>query len=119
MWARRRMWVVPGAREAGCKTSDKSRLTKYLSSSPAGKRQRKKKGFIDMDYQVQALDAPQTLTTQGNRRDRKHKDAFWGYIFLLPQLLGLLVFSLIPLISVFYLSMADWDGLGPITFVGL
>jgi multiple sugar transport system permease protein len=72
-----------------------------------------------MDYQVQALDAPHTLTTKGNRRDRKNKDALWGYVFLLPQLLGLLIFSLIPLVSVFYLSMASWDGLGPITFVGL
>ena len=31
-----------------------------------------------MDYQVQALDAPHTLTTKGNRRDRKNKDALLG-----------------------------------------
>jgi multiple sugar transport system permease protein len=72
-----------------------------------------------MDYQVQTLDTPQILTTKGNQRSRKNRDVLWGYIFILPQLLGLLVFSLIPLVSVFYLSMASWDGLGPITFVGL
>ena len=72
-----------------------------------------------MDYQVQTLDATrQAVAVKGNRRDRMERDAIWGYIFLAPQLLGLLLFSLIPLLSVFYLSMASWDGLGPITFVG-
>jgi multiple sugar transport system permease protein len=72
-----------------------------------------------MDYQVQSLEAPQALATKGKRGGRERRDALWGYFFVTPQLLGLLLFSLIPLISVFYLSMASWDGLGPITFVGL
>ena len=72
-----------------------------------------------MDYQVQSVKAGPVVATKGKRRDRMERDALWGYVFLGPQLLGLLLFSLIPLLSVFYLSMASWDGLGPITFVGL
>lgn len=71
-----------------------------------------------MDYQIQAAKVPQTLAVKRKRRQRANKDILWGYLFLLPQLLGLLIFSLIPLLSVFYLSMTSWDGLGPITFVG-
>jgi multiple sugar transport system permease protein len=68
--------------------------------------------------QVQAVEAPQALATKGQQRKRRNTNVLWGYTFLLPQLIGLLLFSLIPLISVFYLSMTSWDGLGPITFVG-
>jgi len=68
---------------------------------------------------VQAVEAAQAVATKGKQRNRRNRDALWGYGFLLPQLIGLLVFSLIPLVSVFYLSMVTWDGLGPITFVGL
>ncbi len=68
---------------------------------------------------VQAVEDAQAVATKGKQRNRRNRDALWGYGFLLPQLIGLLVFSLIPLVSVFYLSMVTWDGLGPITFVGL
>ncbi|MFL5587303.1 MAG: carbohydrate ABC transporter permease [Ktedonobacteraceae bacterium] len=68
---------------------------------------------------VQAVEAAQAVATKGKQRNRGNRDALWGYAFLLPQLIGLLVFSLIPLVSVFYLSMVSWDGLGPITFVGV
>src|SRR5918911_3519197 len=69
--------------------------------------------------QVQAVEAPKAVAAQGKPQKKRNMDVLWGYGFLLPQLLGLLLFSLIPLVSVFYLSMASWDGLGPITFVGL
>ena len=72
-----------------------------------------------MKYQAQTLEAPKAVATKGKPRKRGNSDALWGYTFLLPQLIGLLLFSIIPLISVFYLSMASWNGLGPITFVGL
>ena len=74
-----------------------------------------------MDYQVQSLQTPQAITKKRKPlEDRAKRDGRrWGYIFILPQLLGLLLFSLLPLVFVFYLSMAKWDGLGPITFVGL
>jgi multiple sugar transport system permease protein len=46
-------------------------------------------------------------------------ETLWGYIFLSPQLIGLLVFGLIPLVSVIFLSLVQWDGLSAIQFVGL
>lgn len=49
-----------------------------------------------------------------NERSRK----WWGYLFIAPQLIGLLAFSLIPLIYTFVLSFMTWDGFGARTFVG-
>jgi multiple sugar transport system permease protein len=72
-----------------------------------------------MSSQVQAVEATQAVAMKGKQPKRRNTDVLWGYFFLLPQLLGLLLFSLIPLLSVFYLSMVSWDGLGPITFVGV
>jgi multiple sugar transport system permease protein len=46
-------------------------------------------------------------------------DKKWAFIFLLPQIIGLLLFSLIPLISAFGLSLMKWDGLGEKKFIGL
>ncbi|MBV9228344.1 MAG: sugar ABC transporter permease [Chloroflexi bacterium] len=68
-----------------------------------------------MDYTVQSL----ATAKQNSLRRRKIIEALWGYTFILPQLAGLLIFSLIPLVYVFYLSTVSWDGLGPIQFVGL
>ncbi len=45
-----------------------------------------------------------------------------GWAFIAPNLIGVIAFTLIPLISVIGLSLADWNlvsGLGGITFVGL
>jgi multiple sugar transport system permease protein len=69
-----------------------------------------------MDYSVQSLTSARK---HNSVRRRRVIEALWGYIFLLPQLAGLLIFSLIPLVYVFYLSTVSWDGLGPIQFVGL
>ncbi|HZR43433.1 MAG TPA: sugar ABC transporter permease [Ktedonobacteraceae bacterium] len=68
-----------------------------------------------MDYTVQSL----VSAKRNSVRRRRLTEALWGYIFLFPQLLGLLAFSLVPLVTVFYLSSVKWDGLGPIQFVGL
>ncbi|WP_059105674.1 carbohydrate ABC transporter permease [Shouchella shacheensis] len=43
----------------------------------------------------------------------------WAYFFIGPQLIGLLAFSAIPLISAFVLSFMEWDGFGQREFVGL
>lgn len=53
------------------------------------------------------------------RSPRQRRDALWGFIFIAPQLLGLLVFSLIPVVYAFILSLMKWDGLGDREFVGL
>ncbi|KLV26376.1 sugar ABC transporter permease [Niallia circulans] len=43
----------------------------------------------------------------------------WGFLFISPQLLGLLFFSLVPLIYAFYLSFTDWSGFGSSSFIGI
>src|SRR5690348_5501166 len=72
-----------------------------------------------MEYQIQSREGTQVHAPKSNRHARERKDALWGYVFILPQLLGMLAFSLLPLLTVFYLSTVSWDGLGPIQFVGL
>lgn len=43
----------------------------------------------------------------------------WGFVFVLPQLIGLIFFSLIPLLNTIAISFTEWDGFSPIrVFVG-
>lgn len=44
---------------------------------------------------------------------------FAGVLFILPALLGTIVFIIIPIIGSFGLSFANWDLLNPIQYVGL
>ncbi len=50
---------------------------------------------------------------------RGRSDALWGAFFIAPQVLGLVVFSLIPVVYAFILSAIEWDGLGTREFIGL
>jgi multiple sugar transport system permease protein len=50
---------------------------------------------------------------------RQRSDVLWGIFFIAPQVLGLLAFSLIPVVYAFVLSVMEWDGLGTREFVGL
>lgn len=50
--------------------------------------------------------------------NRKRLDVFWGYFFIFPQLVGLLVFALFPLVMSLALSTMKWDGFGKKTFIG-
>jgi len=43
----------------------------------------------------------------------------WGYAFLAPQLIGLILFSMIPVIFTLTLSFMKWDGFGAKEFIGL
>ncbi|MBO0993234.1 carbohydrate ABC transporter permease [Bacillus sp. SD088] len=47
------------------------------------------------------------------------KEAFWGYIFITPIMLGFLVFMFYPLIASLYLSLTESDGITPSTFIGI
>mgnify|MGYP001209298299 FL=1 len=47
------------------------------------------------------------------------KKTMWGILFLLPQLIGLIFFAVIPLISAFVLSFMEWDGFGERSFIGI
>ncbi|HYH13071.1 MAG TPA: sugar ABC transporter permease [Thermomicrobiales bacterium] len=50
---------------------------------------------------------------------RQRRDLLWAILFIAPQLFGMIVFSLFPVISAFVLSVMKWDGLGDREFVGL
>lgn len=69
--------------------------------------------------EIQLDERARRLTAGQVQRRRYVKESLWGYAFLLPQLVGLVVFALIPLVSVFVLSFTQWDGLSAIQFVGI
>ena len=47
------------------------------------------------------------------------KHAGWVMLFLAPSLLGLIIFTLVPLLASLVLTLFDWDLLTPAHFVGL
>ncbi len=52
-------------------------------------------------------------------REMTYRDSFWVMIFLGPNLIGFLVFTLWPVIMTFALSLCNYDILSPIKFIGL
>jgi multiple sugar transport system permease protein len=49
------------------------------------------------------------------------KESVWAYIFLLPNFIGFLIFTLLPVIASFLISFVEWNMTPPITsahFVG-
>ena len=49
----------------------------------------------------------------------KHQQWLWGYLLLLPALIGFFVFMLYPMFTGVYLSFTAWGGFGPVKWVGL
>jgi multiple sugar transport system permease protein len=47
------------------------------------------------------------------------KFALWGYLFLSPWLIGLIVFVIGPILASLYLSLTDYNIVSPPKFVGL
>lgn len=50
---------------------------------------------------------------------RSFRDTLTGYALLAPSLFGVVMFLLLPMLVVAWLSLQHWDLLGPIRFVGL
>lgn len=50
---------------------------------------------------------------------RKIKNTATAYLFLLPNLIGFLIFTLIPILCSLALSVMEWDSSNPMVFVGL
>lgn len=48
----------------------------------------------------------------------KTREAMAGYLFLLPNILGFIGFSLIPVITAFGLSLTNWNGMQETKFIG-
>ncbi len=62
-------------------------------------------------------------STVDDRQQRKwltlhNREALYGYLFAMPVILGLLIFTLIPLISALYYSFTDYDLLTKANWVG-
>lgn len=60
---------------------------------------------------------PQVSSFQ--RFKRSLGKAFWGYVFVLPSLLIIILFKLVPLIVGFVISFTDWNLLSSPEFIGL
>jgi multiple sugar transport system permease protein len=52
-------------------------------------------------------------------RSAEARHQAWGYLFLAPMFLLLIVFKFIPMVQAFYLSLTSYDLLSPPRFVGL
>lgn len=50
---------------------------------------------------------------------RKFKNTAIAYLFLLPNLIGFLIFTLLPILCSLALSVMEWDSSNPMVFVGL
>ena len=64
------------------------------------------------DYLEQAK--PEAVKT----KRRMNGEIFWGYLFILPTIGAFILFSLIPTISVFALSLFKWDMINNPVYIG-
>jgi multiple sugar transport system permease protein len=55
----------------------------------------------------------------GARTPLQARKVLWGYLLLLPWLLGLIIFILGPILASFYLSFTDYEGMGTPVWIGL
>ncbi|MEK0316623.1 carbohydrate ABC transporter permease [Cohnella sp. 56] len=53
------------------------------------------------------------------RSKQGRSDQWWGYLFITPQILGLLAFTLFPVVTSLYLCFVHWDFTSPAQAAGL
>lgn len=53
------------------------------------------------------------------RSNLYRKEKIYGFLFILPPLIGFLLFTLYPALYSVYGSFTDWNGLGQMNFIGL
>jgi multiple sugar transport system permease protein len=58
-------------------------------------------------------------TARPVRLTQRRQAAIAGYMFLLPNIIGFLVFSSIPVVATLVISLLDWDMIRTPTFVGI
>ncbi|MGW6129531.1 carbohydrate ABC transporter permease [Cellulomonas sp. NPDC055163] len=61
---------------------------------------------------------PEQRATQANRRLHRSEHR-WALAFVAPPVVGFLLFTVYPVVFAAYASLTSWNGLGPMTFVGL
>lgn len=71
------------------------------------------------------MSSPITVSTEPPKTATKRKagklavhEAVWGYIFILPVVLGLALFYMAPSAASLFLSFTSWDGLSSPQFIG-
>ena len=52
------------------------------------------------------------------RRGWRQRDRRWGWFFVAPQVLGMLLFTLLPFAAAFVLAFTEWNGFGLPQFIG-
>ncbi|MGG1552929.1 carbohydrate ABC transporter permease [Paenibacillus ferrarius] len=63
-----------------------------------------------------------SVKAKSNRSSRQIKEDLIGYAFIAPMLLGLIAFTLFPIIASFFLSFTNWNfvaGFSKVKFVGM
>jgi multiple sugar transport system permease protein len=60
-----------------------------------------------------------SVTRRGGFSPLRRQETIAGYLFLLPNIIGFLVFSSIPVLATFSISLLDWDLIRTPRFVGL
>lgn len=65
-----------------------------------------------------AKDLPLVKRIQ-ERRKPANRDAIWGYLFITPNFLIVLIFTIFPLFFSLYISFTDWNLLSKAQFIGL
>lgn len=70
---------------------------------------------------LQELPAASAPAPGGVRKESawRRRDRRWGYVFVGPQLFGMLLFVVLPFAASLVLAFASWDGLGDLEWVGL
>lgn len=53
-----------------------------------------------------------------SRKLQRQRDIV-GYLFLAPNLIGFVIFMLIPFLYAFYISFFNWDGITEMQFTGV
>jgi multiple sugar transport system permease protein len=62
---------------------------------------------------------PVMKASRGTSFSARHAEPITGYLFLLPDFLGLLIFLIIPIGYAFFISLHDWNGLSSMRWNGL
>ena len=56
---------------------------------------------------------------KSKKKPLRENSPLWGYLFILPNFLSVIVFVLIPIVASLYLSFTDWDLLNKAHWVGV
>ena len=64
-------------------------------------------------------DARPVTARRGGFSPLRRQETIAGYLFLLPNILGFLVFSSVPVVATFTISLLDWDLIRAPRFVGI